>query len=213
MDYHLRVDTDLSNENLTLFFSDSVKLYGRQFEKTIVSREAKKDGTIHIHAYCRLVIPVTTFRSRVKAFFKVTQASYSVSKKRKDSLFSYVVKDKDVVLFTGFTKEEIETFKSESYQKYSKKEGKKSTIMAKLLAVFKEKYSDVDFSRIEKYDYFKTIYEYYIKELLIVPSDFKLKDMVTTLEILYCIEIFGNEDSHYRDLMKHKFAMIYNHAF
>lgn len=192
MDYHLRIDTDLPDDQIIKFFSDHTLYDTPQFTRHLVCREVKEDGTIHLHACVQLVIPRNTLRTRIKSFFKTLKSSdYSISKKRKNTLESYVLKDGDVVTSYGYDEDEIRKYRSASFQKQSKTKVKSSTMMGSLVIKMKE-YWKKDYAPDIR-DYTKFIYLHYLNELRIVPSDFKMKDMAWTLKALYLKEYYGTD--------------------
>lgn len=189
-EYHIRIDTDLPDQKITQFFSD-LKLYGEpQFTKYLVCREAKADGTIHIHACVGLVVSRNTIRDRIRKYFTIEKTSdYSISKRRKPSLESYILKDGHVIVSSGYTDEEIDKYRKDSFQKSKKSKVKSSTMMGSLVQGMMDFWKDPNPPNPR--DYAKFIYHYYVKELRIMPSDFKMKDMAFTLELLYSQEKYG----------------------
>lgn len=205
-DYHIRVDTDLPKDDIIAFFSNH-KLYDeRQFTRHIVCREVKKDGTVHIHACVRLAIPRNTLRDRIKSYFKTIKSSdFSVSKRRKKSLESYVMKDGCCYSSEGYTEDEIIKFRESSFQKGTKGKVKSSTMMGQLVVGMKDYWKKKHEPHIT--DYARFIYIHYLTENRIVPSDFKMKDMAWTLKALYLREYYGVDNMH--QLIDYKIRELY----
>lgn len=178
-EYHVRVDTDLSESIILSFFNDD------RVAKFIVSSEHKNDGTRHIHAYVFLNLKLTTFRSQLISFFKLgkKKGKYSVSRKRKQTLGEYVVKEGEILGYGGFTKEEVDKWIEGSYSK-EKKTFRNGSVMSQLVPEFMKTYNG---GELEPRVVLKFIYQYYLHQMKIFPSDFKMKDMMWTLmaQVIY----------------------------
>lgn len=198
MEYHMRVDTDFKDDYIVAFFTPE------RVAKYIISRELKKDsGKVHIHAYIFLNLKVTTFRSQVAKYFRVKGIDYSVSKKRSKTLGSYVVKDGDIIGYKGFSKEQMEGYIKESFQKKTATI-RHGGIMAQLIPEFQKQWDGglLNCEKIQKF-----IYNYYTTQYKIFPSDFKMNDMMWTLMAMLLYYDSSNEahsKARYEKLISYK---------
>lgn len=180
LEYHIRVDTKQSEEEILSFFTQE------RCSKFIVASEFKSDGTRHIHAYIFMILKLTTFRSQLISHFNLSglKGSYSVSKKRSQTLGQYVVKEGDILGYGGFTAEEVQIWADQSYSKEKKKGFKTGSVMSQLVPLFIEQWDGGQMVMNKVLDF---IYKFYLNNLKIFPSDFKMKDMMWTLmaNVLY----------------------------
>lgn len=110
---------------------DDIERFASYFEtsdKYIISKEYKPDNT-HLHAL--VYLSEDQISSRFKKFrpdflkhFNIQgNKMYSIKlAKEEESLKRYILKESDEVKYKGFTQEEIELYKEQSYKKFKKED-------------------------------------------------------------------------------------------
>lgn len=107
MEYHIRIRNPKNGEN----FKEKVINFFKTFDlqKCLVGYEISKSGIQHIHAYVKTDKDTQeTYGKSISKIFGSGNKTYSISKKRKNTLTLYVCKDKNIIYHHGYSDDDIE---------------------------------------------------------------------------------------------------------